>query len=937
LRDGAVADELDTHLADCASCRQVVAALAVATLPRLLASGSAPTVPAGSEPRSATVLLAGERVGRYLIDRLLGAGGMGLVYSARDPELDRAIALKLLRPALDADPAAARQQLVAEGQAMARLRHPNVTVVHDVGDHGGEVFIAMELVEGETLRAYLARPHAQRDVVRALVAAGRGLAAAHAAGLVHRDFKPENVLVGRDGRVCVSDFGLARATGSGDAAVAGTPAYMAPEQLDGADPDPRADQYSFCITAHEALAGRRPAATVAPRAMPRAIRRAIERGLATDPAARHASMDVLVGELEHALGARRRAALWAAGAVAAAGVATALLVARGHDVDPCANAAELPSSTWSASRADALRAAFVATHATSADLAGQRVVARLDAWAAEWADARREACVAARVRGAESVELLDMRMACLDQASHRVAALVDALAHASAADIDQAILATDTATDLAACTGARALLEPWRVPADPALRTEAEALRAQLAKAHTDGDLAHYADSLATASAVADRAAAHALRGVEAEAARLVAEAQLAIGDRPGARASLDRAIVAAEAADHAPLRVLSYCGLARIEGIAGNADAADRLARQARAIVDRLGDPALAVEVLDAEAHVAFFRRDAAHAAQLAHDTVAAYRKLHPDDMRAASLLEFEGVALGQAAKPADARARFEEELALRERLAGRDSPTLITVLTMLGNDARERGKLDDALAIFQRASAIVEASHLTSPAALGLDAQLASVLSQAGKSREALALINAVIPKLRQYMPDAVELQANLTTMRGEIEDDAGDPKAALADLAAARELLAKRSTAPSPDLATILEDEGGVDLHLARWSDAKTAYERALAIRTQLGGPDSPDLADCEAGLGEVALAQHDPAAAIAHVERALALRSGPDADPTNVAVMRLELARSLAAAHRDPARATQLLRDARAAFVTAGDQKHIDAIDAFLRGR
>ncbi len=219
--------------------------------------------------------LQGVRIGRYRLHRCIGRGGMGVVWAAEDDELGRTVAIKLLRPELTTLGVA---RLDKEARALARLSHPNVVGVFDVGTHDEQRFIAMEYVEGETLRAWLAQPRSLDEILDAFIGAGRGLAAAHAVGLVHRDFKPDNVLVGRDGRARVLDFGLARPpsgeeTGppaldlsadpratalSMHGVLLGTPAYMAPEQHLGLPADARSDQFSFAVALFEAVFGQPP-------------------------------------------------------------------------------------------------------------------------------------------------------------------------------------------------------------------------------------------------------------------------------------------------------------------------------------------------------------------------------------------------------------------------------------------------------------------------------------------------------------------------------------------------------------------------------------------------------------------------------------------------------------------------------------------------------
>ena len=276
--------EVERHLASCADCCTLVAETA-----KLLENQTdatrldfrPPTMPSGPTP-----LTRGTKLGRYEILDVLGRGGMSVVYAAHDSELHRRIAIKvLLSESADArERSVSKSRLLREARAMAAVAHPNVVAIHDVGEWNDEVFVAMELVEGGTLRAWLAKgPHDWRSVVDVFLAAGEGLVAAHRAGLVHRDFKPENVLIGNDGRVRVTDFGIARTAHLGDAALeapeseglrssprpdlgtltatgaaSGTPAYMSPEQFRGQASDARTDQFAFCIALHEGLYGVRP-------------------------------------------------------------------------------------------------------------------------------------------------------------------------------------------------------------------------------------------------------------------------------------------------------------------------------------------------------------------------------------------------------------------------------------------------------------------------------------------------------------------------------------------------------------------------------------------------------------------------------------------------------------------------------------------------------
>jgi len=241
-------------------------------------------------------------LGRYEVTRKLGEGGMGAVFLARDPRLERDVAIKVLHPR--ADDARGQERLTGEALALARLNHEHVVVVHDVGEQDGQVWLAMEHLAGGTLRRWR-QTHLDAgwaEVTRHLLAAARGLAAAHRAGVVHRDFKPDNVLLGADGRARVADFGLARPAGDHEVGrVEGTPLYLPPEVAAGEPPSPAGDQYSFFVSFRELLDAPGEAGEGEP--LPAALEALLSRGLAAAPSDRWPSLDAVVARLEALLAA----------------------------------------------------------------------------------------------------------------------------------------------------------------------------------------------------------------------------------------------------------------------------------------------------------------------------------------------------------------------------------------------------------------------------------------------------------------------------------------------------------------------------------------------------------------------------------------------------------------------------------------------------------
>jgi eukaryotic-like serine/threonine-protein kinase len=558
--------QVEAHLATCTACTDLVAASVGGT-------------PEGSRPleealEQAGALVRGDTVGRYVILNLVGRGGMGEVYAAYDPQLDRRIALKLLHDTSSSagSPHVGRERLLREAKAIARLSHPNVVVVHDAGAmtdpvRGERVFLAMEFLEGETLSAWLAAAARSWRTVRDLfIAAGEGLAAAHEAGLVHRDFKPQNVMVGRDGAVRVMDFGLASDTSDGGApggearpdlgdvaqaptadtialtrtgVLVGTPLYMSPEQFRAQATDARTDQFSFCVALYEALYGERPFPSAslgqlveavlsgrvreppAKARVPSFLRRVLLRGLAADPAARYPSMRELLDTLRRDPARRRRTV--AVGALVAAAVVAGIVGmqqvgTRGERV--CRGAGEKLEGIWEltgdGARRTAVHRAFLATGRGFAEQTWGRVATLLDDYSRRWTALYTDSCEATHVRGDQSPEVLDLRTTCLEGPRGALRALTDLLARADTKVLVEAVNAAQALPPLDRCSdvaGLRAVVPP----PDGAARARVAALATRLAEVNALRDTGQYGLALEQARRLAGEADAVGYEPLQAE------------------------------------------------------------------------------------------------------------------------------------------------------------------------------------------------------------------------------------------------------------------------------------------------------------------------------------------------------------------------------------------------------------------------------------
>jgi len=896
--DGALSpDEIarvDTHISDCASCRRDLSAMA--------AAHSVVTVPGGDHGDAAGELVPGETIGRYVVEREHARGGMGVVAIAYDPELGRNVALKVLRPDV-AGPSP--EHLRDEARAMAKLSHPNVVSVYDVGEHGGRIFIAMELVQGASLRQWLAEePRSWRAIVGTLLRAGRGLAAAHRAQLVHRDFKPDNVLCGPDDRVRVTDFGLARGGGGDGGAprigigtgIVGTPSYMAPEVWRREPATARSDQWSFCVTLYEALFGALPftgttadelraaidkAEPAVPRtrvpAPPAAIVRALMRGLARDPAARFASLDDLLAELAAVL-RRPRPAVLVGGGVAIAALAGAALVfglSRGGDAsDPCQMPPSLIEGAWSSARGTALATGFAATGRKHAPDTARRVRERLDRYATDWLAARADACIATRVRGDQSPALLDARTRCLDRRRDELAELARRLTDKPVATVvDGAVEAVSGLLRIDTCSATGVATEV-PLPNDPVRAAQIAALDKEIAQARAAvlAKQVKRADgATAEAERIVARAKALAYPPLTARALRLLGSLASYASDQALAERALYDAIAAAAAAHDDRAAADMWIALMAFTAMdKGDAAAALDLAKPAEAAMLRADSPpelrrafhhgrgiTYVMQGKYAEARDAF--RLALATAPPKLETATTQTALCGVEVRLGEL---------QEAKATCQRAltTFEAEVGPQHPLVGFGLLNLGNVELELHEDAAAAASLERSLAIIAET---VGEQHVSYVLALN---NLGMITRRKGDTDAARRYFERSIAGLAaKQHPEQFQPLANLASLERDLGHGAESRKRweqALAVAQATHGPDSERVARALYSLGTLDHDAGNLDAAVAK-------YQRALAIHTKLSGGHGPYTSEVLDGLGFVYEARHDCKRAIIYQKRAVAL--------------------------------------------------------------
>ncbi len=821
---------------------------------------------------------------RFHVLGSIGAGAMGVVYEAVDLTLDRRVAIKLHRSS-GTGPHAGR--MWREAKAMARLAHPNVLTVHQVGLHDERVYIAMELVEGGTVRQWLATRRPWQEVVDLFVQAAHGLAAAHAQDITHRDFKPDNMLLGADGRVRVADFGLALAgegfepsqeiqsTSGGSIRLAsieahvsrtrgaiGTPAYAAPEQLAGENSDPRSDQFSFCVSLYEALWGQRPfrgdtlaelySAAAEGRIytpdgvvdVPRWIQEILARGLEPDPSDRFEDMLALASALESDPRRRRRRILAIAGGVGLLGLTAGGSWMLASATSPCDQAGAAIDEVWgteSRARIDA-RVHEVAPALTADTL--PFVHQRLDDYARDWAQQRVEACRATVDRGEQSETMLDLRMACLDRRRAELRSLITEFETADAKAVVRAEELMASLGPLSTCADTEGLRMQVPLPDDPVqraaleeIRTASAAVQAAVAAGHGQDEgpraeaLVEHALALGNATTQADALLARAAvewqqrRKVEARDSWVSAHrAAVSVGYARAAYDSARHLALAVEPTKRTVDRSLDWLAVA--EGWSQPVQLS---------VVDRARLQTTRASVLMGAERYA--EVDQLLAAEASSDLPPAIR---------GRMAELRGKALHRLGRSDDSELQILEAIELMRSAHGEHHPKVAHVLGELANVQHQRGEHDQALATYRRAMGIHHGVY--GPRSIGVArsrGRIADALRAKGESTEAL----------REY-EQALEIFAGLSTPDPQGEAIVqGNYANALAQAGQAERAVHAGERAASlavdvygPDsikVALIRINLGNAYREAGRAPASLPQYERALTILEDALGPDDPNL--------------------------------------------------------------------------------------------
>ena len=847
-------------------------------------------------------------IGRFRVLDRIGAGGMGIVYAAWDPQLERRVAIKVVRLANDEE--RARKRLLAEARAAARLSHPNVVTVHDAGTADGRVWVAMEFVEGETLGDWTTTPRQPREVLEVFREAGRGLRAAHQAGLVHRDFKPANVLLSRDEagrlRAQVADFGLAAVTEpvrdapasesseltglTREGELLGTPAYMSPEQHLGDAADARSDQYSYCVALYQALHGHLPfeGDSVAqlreavlggklPRGrvgrVPRRIDSALARGLSRDPSERFADMKALLDELApRSSRARIAAAAVVLGSVAAVAAASATVEPLGALATPC----EELDAPWASSLAHdllpRLRDALATADVPAAAAIASAATSGLQTYHDRWLDSRTRVCRATHVDGAQSEALLDLRMGCLDVRRREVVAMARVIvADPGPSVVNAAVDAIEQIDPPERCEEAT----PDRN--SPLLEgEEVTELREELLELQAKFRLQRYREGLERSRELVAKVRPLGHRRLLGLSLELLVAFASRTGKVDEANAHAQEALTLAIESRQPDLAADLAGGLVWLEGyVKGDYAAAERLGALALAWANAADYPRARATIVDNLGVVAFLAGDPALAERRHREAMTIeepLREAYPATrVRHAINLSAALIEQGNVDKVAEAQTILQDAIALARRTYGDDHPSLAS---LLHNYALRQG-------------------------------------TEYGCTHHMDDLERALAIKIANFGDNAVPVATTLSAV-SVCRSTRGKYDAAAEGFAKVVEIRVRVGGPSNPQLRNTYLSWGRAEYERSDLTRAEELYREAEEVIRQSDGADSTQMHWVRFRLAEVTAARGDLDAAVEQVQAALELAEGSDPFPGDTATYRLALAQMLW--EDEPERALALARRA-----------------------
>ncbi|MCH9687853.1 MAG: serine/threonine-protein kinase [Deltaproteobacteria bacterium] len=718
-------------------------------------SNSQETLPApGAETlRTATpssAIARGQQLARYVVIEEIGRGSMGVVYAAYDPKLDRKVALKAL---LGGDAA----RLLREAQALARLSHPNVVAVHDVGVDEGRVFLAMEFVDGSTVDQWLQQQTRDwQSIVDVFIAAARGLAAAHAARIVHRDFKPANAMMTASGVVKVTDFGLARDAGdptrgtedsegelpgqldiqlTASGAMVGTPLFMSPEQHGGERATEASDQFSLCCALYQAVYRQRPVEAEDLNALrasvilgelrpppptpgvPAVLGRVVMRGLSVQPADRFPSMNALIAELTR-LRARRQRRFVTAGALVLGGALSAAVVLRASAPTPCDGVDRIPA--WTAASRAQIAQAFAAVDSQYATAAGEHVLPALDDYVERWGTLRREACHTAHATTVRIEPPVELRIACLERRRDAVSVAVEVMMNADEQVAADASHLVERLPALELCADPDvALLDAQ--PASPQTRTAVARLRVRMRRAEAMRFAGDSRRSLATLTTLLDEALDLGYDPLIAEIRLSRAAAMENVGQLPESGAEAEAAYIAASISGARLLatKAISMLIVLHAEGLS-DPGRGKTWVRLGEGWVPQLSDhPWYSAQVVGSLAIYASRHRDYDKALDYAHRAIATAEQTGSFELITRSKTNL-AVVLNRAGRLQESIDTFEEVRREQSERLGEDHPEVANTLVRLTAVYEGIGRYDEGLRAGEWAVEIRE-HHRYDPLHLG------------------------------------------------------------------------------------------------------------------------------------------------------------------------------------------------------------------------